>query len=490
MTNDMFDKNFFPTPKDVITKMLQPYHSEHRYGAKLERKYILEPSAGKGDILDYLRDCSDVRLQNLYCIEKNSELQTILTGKGYKLIGDDFLEYSGEYDFDLIVMNPPFDEGDKHLLKAWELIGNGDVVCLLNAETIRNPYTRTRQLLKEIIDENGTVEFLGDCFSSAERKTNVDVVLVRLSRQDIRSRFDFGTMESEHLEFSEDLGKELATGNVIKNIILHYEESKELFREALQRMEKMNQSMKFLTGEYGINVYDKIDKYGTPQDKYHGFLDDVKMNIWLHIVEQLKIEKYMTNRVRNDFISKIRNMGNMAINEQNIKKVVAAVIQNSGSILEQNVVDVFDLFTKYYKENRCHVEGWKTNDRWKVNKKVILPYYIKYYNWETTYHVDYGRMSEFADIEKCMCYLTGKKYENICFLDDRIKQVTVGDSSVHTSEFFDFRCYKKGTIHLYFKDEWLWKEFSMRACAGKNWLPEAEKKEWQKQPSQKPLSLF
>ena len=215
------------------------------------------------------------------------------------------------------------------------------------------------------------------------------------------------------------------------------------------------------------------------------------MKIWLHIIEQLKIEKYMTNRVHNDFISKIRDMGNMAINEQNIKKVITAVIQNSGSILEQNVVDVFDLFTKYYKENRCHVKGWKTNDRWKVNKKIILPYYIKFYDgWETQYHIDYGRSSEFADIEKCMCYISGKRYENIHHLSDRIAQVTVGDSSIHTSAFFDFRCYKKGTIHLYFKDEWLWKEFNMRACAGKNWLPEAEKKEWQDQSARQPLSLF
>ncbi|MCP4761329.1 MAG: DUF4942 domain-containing protein, partial [archaeon] len=49
------------------------------------------------------------------------------------------------------------------------------------------------------------------------------------------------------------------------------------------------------------------------------------------------------------------------------------------------------------------------------------------------------------------------------------------------SEFFNFRCYKKGTLHLHFKDDWLWEEFNMRACAGKNWLPEAEREKWEEE---------
>ena len=39
-------------------------------------------------------------------------------------------------------MNPPFSEGDKHLLKAINIMKNGgQIVCILNAETIKNPYS-------------------------------------------------------------------------------------------------------------------------------------------------------------------------------------------------------------------------------------------------------------------------------------------------------------------------------------------------------------
>ena len=91
--------------------------------------------------------------ENLYCIEKNTELQHVLKSKGYNLIADDFLRYSGDFAFDYIIMNPPFDNGAKHLLKAWEISKGAEIICLLNAETYYNPYSKERQLLKEIIDQ-------------------------------------------------------------------------------------------------------------------------------------------------------------------------------------------------------------------------------------------------------------------------------------------------------------------------------------------------
>jgi hypothetical protein len=48
----------------------------------------------------------------------------------------------------------------------------------------------------------------------------------------------------------------------------------------------------------------------------------------------------------------------------------------------------------------------------------------------------------------------------------------------------------KGTIHLEFKDEKLWAEFKMRACAGKNWLPENEKTEWQNSKQNQPAPVM
>ncbi|GAB3731674.1 hypothetical protein GCM10027594_13610 [Hymenobacter agri] len=89
-------------------------------------------------------------------------------------------------------MNPPFSNGDRHLLKAWDVVaGGGDVVCLLNTETLANPYSETRQLLARLIEDHGTSEALGAVFTEAERPTNVGVSLVRLHKPAKADRLTF-----------------------------------------------------------------------------------------------------------------------------------------------------------------------------------------------------------------------------------------------------------------------------------------------------------
>lgn len=40
------------------------------------------------------------------------------------------------------------------------------------------------------------------------------------------------------------------------------------------------------------------------------------------------------------------------------------------------------------------------------------------------------------------------------------------------SSYFEMRCYKKGTLHLLFRDRKLWERFNLTAADGKNWLPD------------------
>ncbi|MBL7128508.1 MAG: DUF4942 domain-containing protein [Ignavibacteria bacterium] len=53
--------------------------------------------------------------------------------------------------------------------------------------------------------------------------------------------------------------------------------------------------------------------------------------------------------------------------------------------------------------------------------------------------------------------------------------------------------FKKGTIHLTFKDDKLWEKFNLEAARGKNWLPPASTNGKPKESDSKPklvLELF
>jgi len=141
---------------------------------------------------------------------------------------------------------------------------------------------------------------------------------------------------------------------------------------------------------------------------------------------------------------------------------------NRGQIMQDCINEAFDLMTAYHKENRIHIEGWKTNDRWMVNRKVILPYMVEL-DWSRGYRprLGYSDASRtMDDIDKAMCFLAGKSFDSIKKISDAVR-----DSQEAESEFFKLKSHQKGTLHLTFNDKSLWERFNATACEGKNWLP-------------------
>jgi tRNA1(Val) A37 N6-methylase TrmN6 len=141
----MFNKSFYPTPIHLVQKMIDKVKDKIVPGVS-----ILEPSAGKGDIAKAIGYINNRVKPHL--IEIEPELREISKQYG-RMVAYDFLTFEPDTNYDIILMNPPFENGDEHLLKAWEISKNTTIVCLLNAETYLNPYSEKRKALKNIIDE-------------------------------------------------------------------------------------------------------------------------------------------------------------------------------------------------------------------------------------------------------------------------------------------------------------------------------------------------
>lgn len=480
----MFNKEFYPTPKPLSEKLLKPFVEE--ISKKNTKSYtLLEPSAGKGDILEYIEDLKDKHWNsmkhnfNIYTIEINEELQMILRGKHYNVIFDDFLKWKPSVLVDLIVMNPPFSNGDEHLLKAIEVLEEGkggDIACILNHETLRNPYSKKRQLLLSKLSQYQTnIETIQDAFKNSERKTGVeiDIIHVHIPERDL-FEIDFTEAEKEkevvvNFEETDFTSGTLEQSSKTKTFVRCYENAKLAMIELLKAKRKVVFYMQPFLDTY--TNCDKIISKAIEKrsaDAYNSFSQELKSLAWKVILNKIGIERLMTSSIREQFQRNINSQYLIDLTEENVYNLVKMLLFNGQNILKQSVVDVFDYFTKYHEENRCHVEGWKTNSAWKVNKKVILPHAIKNESWYDYYRVEYS--SRFTDVERAMCYVLGRRFEDLdsyFMLQNQIEQVKIGDSSLHSSHFFDFRCYKKGTIHLYFKKEEEWALFNQIAVEGK-----------------------
>jgi predicted RNA methylase len=169
---------FFPTPRPIIEMLLEraSIGEQHR---------VLEPSCGKGDILDAIQaECSGCQL---HAIEFNQALSDILSVKGHEVEFADFLDHRDNYD--RIVMNPPFENGQdiEHVRHAYDLLSpDGRLVAVVS----EGPFFRSDKksvAFREWLDAVGAeVESLPDeAFKGAEafRQTSVRTRVVTIAKE-------------------------------------------------------------------------------------------------------------------------------------------------------------------------------------------------------------------------------------------------------------------------------------------------------------------
>jgi len=470
----MFNKNFYPTPEAGCLALLDGIPQKALAG-----KTILEPSAGKGDILEFLEDRQGRYMKCEYlCMEIEPELISILQDKDYKVIGNDFLSDPVHYNIDYIFMNPPFDQGAKHLLRAWDIIENGTIRCLLNAETYNNAYTNERTLLANIINEHGKVTQLGKIFKDAERKTNVDVIMVELVKN-TESKFDFDVdFDSEYFAMPDDLGNtsELIIRDMLENREARYIASIEAYKEMVQARRKFKKYVEPLVSEYKVKDYIK-------SDFFNKFIQQFNGDAWDRLLTESNFANLLTKRVRDEFIYKqFPKQKNIAFTKPNMVQLLSILMNNKGLIIDRCILDAFDLLTRYHKGNRVHIEGWKTNEAYKVGMKFILPRVMKEYDSVFgTYSFDYQNEHVLNDIDIVMCFLTGHKLSSIdtCHkvLREQFQNYKDGKpfSTKLESTFFEIKFFKKGTIHFKFKSKQLWQWFNCRASELRGFpLPESK----------------
>ena len=174
LTNAKID-GFFPTPKTIVEDMLD--EADIQPGEK-----VLEPSAGKGNIADVIRETYPDN--TLDVVELNASLNELLSEKGYNVVGNNFLKTSGKYD--KIIMNPPFEKGQDidHIKHAYSLLNDGGrVVCIMSEGTFYRSDKKAVAFREWLENVGGISEKLPDgAFKNAERSTGVNTRMVIIDK--------------------------------------------------------------------------------------------------------------------------------------------------------------------------------------------------------------------------------------------------------------------------------------------------------------------
>lgn len=175
-----FPIGFFPTPPDLITKLLDLAQIQ-------PTDHILEPSAGKGDILDVVKN--NYTYSVIHAVENDAILRQVLELKGYSLVGFNFLSYEKE-KYDKIIMNPPFENGQDidHVSHAYKLLKpGGRVVAIMSEGVFFRQFKKDKAFRKFLEERNAYIsEPIKEAFKKAFNTTGVTVRIVAIDHQENR----------------------------------------------------------------------------------------------------------------------------------------------------------------------------------------------------------------------------------------------------------------------------------------------------------------
>lgn len=485
------NSGFYPTPSKLAGKMLSCVDWTTVFS-------ILEPSAGKGDLADavsrFVEDTRNSRRVSLYqrepyidCIERDSDLAALLRGKGLLVVHDDFLTFHTHKQYDLCVMNPPFDCGDEHLLKALSLMERGgQIVCLLNAETIRNPYTNRRKLLVQNLREHhARIEFIENAFAHAQRPTDVEIALVYVNiprkenTSDILSSLRRASENSA--ENSEQAGY-LASSDWLQNMIDGFEFEAKLGEKLIGEFNALrpffergeNYSKPLLSLEVGIK------NTGNNASMLNAYLFGLRAKYWGNLLRRPELTEKMTSAMQQDYNSKVETLSEYDFSRYNIETVMREIAAQLSRGVEESILDLFEKFSAKHSwypesENNIHYyNGWATNKAHKVGMKVIIPANgccaDKWRNEKLdTYRVN----SLISDLERAMNYLDRGETSFRMPVDHAVRIANAADTNKADFTYFTCVFYKKGTCHIKFKPEAARIIDRLNIFAGqrKNWLP-------------------
>ena len=477
------NKDFYPTPEKLVKKMFSK--------VKGHPQKILEPSAGKGDIIEAI-------IENFYhharpdvsAIELDTELQATLRGKNISVIDSDFLSYSGLDKFDAIIANPPFASGEKHLLKAIDIMYRGEIVFLLNAETIKKPSTLLKQeLVKKLAQLNAVIEYIQDAFKTAERPTGVEVALIYINiERKVEDDLFAGCTDQVHTE-KQEIGTdyEVSTKKTIEEFVASYDQVVKIGTETIVNYYRNYRKVGLYLTLRDTNDKDGYNRDGDltckMQDALNSLLKNVRKDFWRKTLSLEEVRKRLTTKKQSEFVHQLDKYSTMDFTEGNIRQFVINFIGGFSDTLTEATLEIFDEFSRehcysdgLYDDNIHLFNGWKTNKAFRVSKKVIIPIRAGYNkgpfidDWSGKWKLQYGAEGQLRDIDAVMNFFDGNS--DYLSITQAIKEAFErGESRNIQSTYFTITCYKKGTMHLAFNSDDILRRFNVAATLGKSWLP-------------------
>lgn len=470
-----------------------------RAWAKFQNKdfsRILEPSAGDGDLITEMpnwdtpygrgRPVVDV-------LEIDVSRHPTLRAKGLSVIGLDFLSLQSGAAYSHVILNPPFSEGAKHVLKAWDIVWAAEIVAIINAETIRNPYSKERQLLVSLIEQYGNVEFIQDAFKGDEvrREADVEVALIYLKKEVCLQEDIFGDLLSslaDDRETGAGLAGDYQTAFEVTLPKTEIETRVATFKAAVHAMRdsvKMEARASYYRRLMGQTMADLMNGAEVSSRQEKSTINHVRLTIgerygelkdaaWAGIIRSMEVTSRLSSKAQKRVEAEFDQIKKLEFSLTNIYGFLCGLIESQGQIQTEMVCDMFDEISRYHNDNSVFYKGWKSNSRHRVaGMRIKMTRFVLPRNDHYSSGLSWDALQRLRDFDKVSALLDGKVQPEISLeyvFNTYFRELCAGERI--SSSYFDVRYYPGAqTIHFFPRNKTLIDRLNRTVGLRRQWLP-------------------
>jgi hypothetical protein len=248
-------------------------------------------------------------------------------------------------------------------------------------------------------------------------------------------------------------------------IVMAWEQATVIMEKAYGDLEHARE---ILEGAFGKDAY----MYTIPNNNsgVEGLRKDNRKRAWRQIIALLEIRKVMSNKRLEELDKNIEHGEMPEINLDNILQISRGLVDSASEFAVEAVAEVFDFLRPGAGEYNKYKTNAK-NARFELGKKVIIVRAVEW-RYGGGYQINYWRRDNIRAVDRVFHLADGagqlKGYEGP--LVDAIQTATSETNYMGETEYFRFKCYVNGNLHLEFKRPDLVTKLNATAGAGGNKL--------------------
>jgi len=319
---------------------------------------------------------------------------------------------------------------------------------------------------------NSDIEYIQNAFSEAERQTDVETAMIYIN---VPMTNDETIFEREFKRDFKDINFTsfqalVPNMNKLETLIFECDLIKkstiELFKEKF-KIEKMLEGMNLKSK---IQICDDCCKPNVLS--INSFINKINLEYWQKFIDETDFKNRLPSKLKNNFTYNMEKQENITFNMDNVKYFYDELVKSIPQSYEETVAKLFDDLTYKYvytdsawNKTIHYYSGWKTNKCYKIDKRCII---------KCSHGYLYSLPDELTDLNIIFENISGIKDNINDYKDGKrdkiLKAIERCEKNIET-EFFTLDSYKKGTLHITFKNQEYLDQFNILANKGKNWLP-------------------